>query len=108
QDKVDEAPGHRASALGEERLAADEGRRLVEGDGKAEARLEGRVVGGELASPCAIGLLDTERLDGVVPGVPEPQIGTRLLERVVHTGRELHGHVELPAELAHVGDTRSA
>src|SRR5206468_6170492 len=39
ENEVDEARGDRAPALGEERLAADEGHGLAEGDGEAEARL---------------------------------------------------------------------
>ena len=49
-----------------------------------------------------------QRVDGVVARVAEPEVGARLPQRVVHAGGELHRHVELPAELAHVGDARGA
>src|SRR5215468_3244169 len=60
QDEIDEAPGKRLAAPRDDRLAADEGCGLVEADGEPQPGLERRVVGRELPSPGAVGLLDTQ------------------------------------------------
>src|SRR5262245_53674444 len=51
QDEVDEPAPERPASLGEQRIAADEGRGLVEPDGEAQPGLERRIVGRELAAP---------------------------------------------------------
>src|SRR5574342_1255746 len=108
EDEADQPLGERLAALGEQGLPAYEGRQLVEADGETQPSLERRIVGRQLAPPCAVGLLDAERLDGVVASVREPQITAGRMEGIIHAGGELDRHVELPAELADVRETRSA
>ena len=59
-------------------------------------------------APVAVALLHPQRVQRVVAGVAQPVRGARRDEYVEHTGRELGGDVQLPAQFAHVGDTAGA
>ena len=75
-----------AGLCARKRLAPDEGGLFVHAHGEAEARLKGRVGRRDVASPDAVALLETQRLDRLVTagdeavwapgghqGVPEPE-----------------------------------
>ena len=74
-----------------ERRTAEEvlvGRRAAtERGGEQQTGLHRREVGVELAREGPVALLEAQRLDGVVAGVGQPQVGAGLLERVVHGAR---------------------
>ena len=80
--------------------------RLVELHRPAQARLERRVVGRELAAPGAIALLQPHAFDRVVAGIAQAELGAGLVQGLEHGDGELDRHVELPAQLAHVGAAR--
>ena len=65
-----------------------------------------RVLVAHVVAPVPVGLLDPERVEGVVAGVPEAERLARVDDRVVDVGRELGRDVQLPAQLADVGDAR--
>src|SRR6266850_1810493 len=108
EQEADQALGERLALPLEQGLAADELAPLVEAYRPAEPGLERGVVGRQLPSPGAIALLEPQRVDGVVAGIHEPESTPCLAQRVVHAPRELHRHVQLPAQLSHVGDPRGA
>ena len=60
----------------------------------------GRQVGAEGPIP----LVQPQRVDGVVAGVGERKVGAGLDQRLVDAHGELARHVQLPAQLPHVGD----
>src|SRR5581483_2067491 len=84
-----------------QRLAADEVA-LVHLHGEAEAGLERRRLGGEVAPPRAIPLLEAERLDRAVAARRDALDAERVPQRRAVLG----GAVQLPAELADVGHPR--
>ena len=77
---------------------------LVELHREPEPRLERRVLGGDVRAPDAVALLEAERVDRLVAARDEPVLAARLPELVPEPGAELGRAVELPAELADVGD----
>ena len=79
---------------------------LLEGDGEGQARLEWGVVAADVVAPGAVALLHPERVHRVVAGVAETEIRAGVDNFLVDGGRELRGDVELPAQLADVGDPR--
>ena len=89
----------------EQRLAADEVA-LVELDGEAEPGLERRVVGRDVGAPDAVALLEPQRVDRLVAAGDEAVLAARLPDRVPEREPELRRAVELPAELADVGDAQ--
>src|SRR4029450_11495596 len=68
-DERDEPLGEGLPALTEKRVASDEAPGLVPGHGEREARLERRVVAGELVPPRPVRLLHSQRVHRVVAGV---------------------------------------
>ena len=91
--------------LREQRLAADEVA-LVELDREPEPRLERRVVGRDVGAPDAVALLEPQRVDRPVAARDEAEIASRLPDRIPEREPELGRAVELPAELADVGDAQ--
>src|SRR6266568_1370873 len=108
EHEADQALGERLALPLEQGLAAEELAPLVKTYRPAEPRFERGVVGRQLPPPGAVALLEPQRVDGVVAGIHEPESIPRLAQRVVHVACELHRHVELPAQLSHVGDPRGA
>ncbi len=103
----DEPPLDAGFLLAQQRLAPDE-IPLPERDGEAEAGFERRIFLGDVVAPVPVGLLDPERVERVVAGVAEAEAFAGRDDRVVDRGREFRGHIELPAELAHIGDAGRA
>ena len=93
------------SAAFDERVPPDEVA-LVELDREAETGLERRLLGRDVRAPHAVALLEPERVDRLVAAGDEPVLPTRLPERVPEGETELDRAVQLPAELAHVGDAQ--
>ena len=108
EEELHEPLAHAFLPLAQQRMASDEGRRLVELDSEAEAGLQRRVRIGDVVAVVAVGLLDPERVHGVHAGMAEPHILPGVDQRVVDARRELGRDVELPAKLAHVGNARRA
>src|SRR6266516_7595624 len=77
---------------------------LVELDRETEACLEGRVLGADVGAPHAVALLEPERVDRLVPARHETMLATAFLDRVPEAKAIFDRAIELPAELAHVGD----
>ena len=106
------APGAWAGALVlllQQRIAADEGRLLVEGDGEAEPGLERRVLLADVMAPMAVGLLDAQASPWHAcrraSGRRAPPFPSNTVE---HADGVLRRHIELPAELAHIADAGGA
>jgi hypothetical protein len=70
----------------------------------AEAGHEGRVVGADVAAPGAVGLLQAQRFDGAVAGGGQAVRRALLHDGIEEGGGELDRGVQLPAQLAHIGD----
>ena len=87
----------------EQRLAADE-LALVELDREPEPGLVGRVLGRDVGAPDAVALLEAAGVDRPVAAGDEAVPAAGVPDRVPQPQPELHRAVELPAELAHVGD----
>ncbi len=93
------------------RGAARRGRetaRLVPGDAEAEAGGERVVLGADVVAPVAVALLGAAGVHGVVAGVGQPELPAGLDDPVEDVGRELGRDVELPAQLADIGDPAGA
>ena len=89
----------------DERVAAEEVARLVERDREPEARLVRRLVRGDVARPDAVALLEPERVDRPVAGGDHPVRRARPSQSVAQSAAAVLGRrVQLPAELADVGD----
>ena len=95
----DEAVRNALRELLLERLLADE-RPLVHAHEAVESRLEGRVVGREVAAPHAVGLLHAQRLHGAHAGHADVELGARLEYRIEQMMRVLDGEVQLPTQRA--------
>ena len=108
ESEHDESPRERFLTLSQQRIAPGKRLRLVEAHREAEPGLERRVLAAEVVTPRAIGLLDAERVHGVVSGVTETEVVSGCDHGVVDAAGEFGGHVQLPAELADVGDPRGA
>src|SRR5829696_6265938 len=65
--------------------------------------LDGILARRQLATECAICLLQPHRLDRVIAAAPDPESLTRFHQVLIHADRELGGHVEFPAQFADVG-----
>ena len=59
-------------------------------------------------APVAVRLLDAQRIHGVHADEPEPGFIALGGDRVEHAAGKLGGDVELPSQLADVGDARRA
>src|SRR3546814_12933551 len=70
------------------------------------ARLDRRVVEADVAAPGAVALLQAQRLDGAVAGVHQAVLAARRHHGPVDVDGVLGRPVELPAELADVGDAQ--
>jgi hypothetical protein len=92
----------------QQRLAAQEATGLVPGEGEAEAGLDRRVFFPDVVAPVPVELLHAQRVQRVVAGVPEAEIRALRDDRVVGVLDHLRRHVELPAQLAHIGDAGRA
>ena len=79
---------------------------LVELHGEPEPGLERRVVGRDVRAPHAVALLEPQRVDRLVAACDEPELPAGLPDRVPEREPELGRAVELPAELADVGDAQ--
>ena len=77
-------------------------------DGEAEAGFEDVVLVGDVVAEVAVGLLDAAAVEGVEAAEPEAGGGARFLQRLEGVGGLVGGDVELPAELADVGDAVGA
>ena len=86
-----------------ERLAPDEVA-FVQLDREAQAGFKGGVVGADVRAPVAIPLLQPECVNRSVAGCNQPVVLPSLPERVPQLLAVLHGAIELPAQLAYVGD----
>ena len=69
-----------------------------------QTRLDGIVVGGQLAAERPVALLQPQRLDRVVAAAGDVERRARGHQVLVDADRELGGDVEFPAQLTHVGD----
>src|SRR5271165_2359582 len=87
-----------------ERLAAQEADAGLELAGEQQPGLGRVVVRGQLAAEGPVGLLQPQRLDRVVAGVGQVQVGALVHQVLVGAHGELGRDVQFPAELAHVGD----
>ena len=97
EEELHEPLAHAFLPLAQQRMASDEGRRLVELDSEAEAGLQRRVRIGDVVAVVAVGLLDPERVHGVHADMVEPHILPGVDQRVVDARRELGRDVELPS-----------
>ena len=88
----------------DERVPADEGRRLVEPNREAETRFVRVVFGGHVGAPDPVALLDAQRVDRAVAAADDPVRGAGFPDRVPEGQPVFGGAVELPSELADVGD----
>ena len=70
---------------------------------KVRPGLDRAAVRAELGPERAVALVEPQRVDGVVAGQPQAQVGPGGDEPVPHARRELGRHGELPAQLADVG-----
>ncbi len=75
--------------------------------GEAEARLQDRVLGADVVAPMAEGLLDAHGIHGMHAGRLHAELFTGFQDQLQHAARELRRDVELPAQLADIGDARS-
>src|SRR6185503_6403174 len=110
-DRARVGEGEAAQALarpgfprGEDRLFADEADRLVELDAEADAALVGGLVRGDVGAPDPVALLEPEAVDRPVAAGDDPLRLARLPERLPEPEPVLGRAVDLPAELADVGD----
>ena len=108
EDEDQEPADERLFALGQKRIASRERMTFVEAHREGEPGLERRVLAAEVVTPRAIRLLDAERVHGVIAGVPETEVVSGCDHGVVDAAGEFGGDVQLPAELADVGDARGA
>ncbi len=83
----------------EQRVAADERRRLAHLHREAQTGFPRRLVGRQLGAPRATSGLDAQRVDRVVPGIPEAEFARRLRERVVERKTLVGRDVELVARV---------
>ncbi len=81
---------------------------LVPCDGESQARLQRCVVGADVVAPVAVALLDPAGGEGVEAARPRAVSARHLGDGVPHVGGELRRDVELPAQLADVGDPQRA
>src|SRR5215813_1008577 len=101
----DQAACQGLRALPQQRLASDKPL-FLEGHREPQTSLERRVVAAEIVTPGAVALLHPQRVHRVVAGVTQPELLARRDHVVVDAGCELRRHVELPPQLAHVGNAR--
>src|SRR5205823_2480313 len=98
--------GEAVLALAQERIAADEGNRLVERDRIRQSCFERRLVRRELGAPCAAAGLDAQCVDRVVTGVAQsearPFAAQCVVERYALIGRD----AQLVARSADIADAR--
>ena len=87
------APGR---LLAQQRLTADEAAGFVPLDRESEARLQRRVLVGDVMAPVPVGLLDAQGVERVVARMHEPEARPRRRQFVVHALHELGGHVRSP------------
>ena len=99
--------GRRARTLLDRRAAeeVDVGAQLA---GEQQPGLDGTDVGRELTAEGAVALVQPQRLDRVVAAAVHVEVGAGREQVVVDTDGELGRHVQLPAELADVGDPGGA
>ena len=83
-------------------------RGLVQLHANAKPGLAGRFVGPEFGAPGAAAGLDAQRVQRVVAGVAQAQVGAGLVQRQVDMARHLHRHVQLEARAADIAHARGA
>ena len=76
--------------------------------GPAETRLERRVVGRDVGTPGAIAFLEPQRFEGAVADRADAVRLARRHQRVEHVAGRGDRHMQLPAELADIGDAQRA
>ncbi len=103
-DDLDQAARQRLAALGFNRGAADEVDVLLPRDCEAETGLERRIARRDVVAPVAIAFLAAQRIERVVTGQLETQPLPRLLDQVEDVLHELGRDIQLPPQLAHIGD----
>src|SRR5207302_11215264 len=84
-------------------LFADEVDRLAQADGKTEPGLVWVVLGGDVAAPHPVSLLQSHRINRPVTCGHQAMGATRVPERVPELRPELDRTVQLPSQLADVG-----
>ena len=82
--------------------------RLVPRDGEPEAGLQRSVVGRDVVAPMPVALLHAQRVERVVAGEAQARSLAAFAEHVEDARSELGRNVDLPAELADVGDAAGA
>ena len=104
QAKLRQAAAQPPLSLAQQGLPANEAAGLVELDHKAQARLQGAVLVGEVVAPVPVTLLQAQGIQGVIPGVNQAKVRAGGDNGLIGPGGELSGDVELPAQLPHIGD----
>src|SRR5262249_11664684 len=108
EGECDQTAAHAGLALPAKRLASDEAPRLIPGDRKGEAGLEGGVLIADVVAPMTVRLFHPEAFERVIAGEAQPKRLTGLDDRVVHRLCELSGDIELVPQLADVSDAAGA
>ena len=104
QHHVHEAGGESLLALALQRLAADEVGVLPERDGEAQPGFERGLRLGDVVAPVAVALLAPERIHRVDAAEPDAEVGASLHQPVEDRHDVLGRDVQLPAQLADIGD----
>ena len=103
--ELDEAAGRRALLTdAQQRIVAKIAARLVPGDAEAQAGGKRIVLRADVVAPVAVALLGPAGVHGMVAGVGQAELAACLDDPVEDVDRELGGDIELPAQLADIGD----
>ena len=89
-------------------FAAEERHILLELHRPAHPGFQRRMIRRDVARPGAIELFQAQAFDRAVAGVADAVRRAGLHQRVIDTGEGIHRHVQLPAQLADIGDAQGA
>src|SRR5690606_6657253 len=89
-------------------LAAEEIDVLLQLHRPAEPGFEGRVVGRDVGAPGAVALFQPQRFQRTIADRPYVERPACLHQRVEDLAGGLYGNVQLPAQLADIGDAQRA